>query len=112
MQLKVRLLDEASGVLIGAELGCRVEDPCVDQPGKDGVEVVAEAMPGADHGTDPVQAEFVIDLLEEEVAAVEAALWCRSRMLREVHLSVPCVYRWADSLSLHISGNPSPAVCR
>ena len=31
-------------------------------------------MPCTDHGTDPVQPHFVIDLLEEEVAAVEAAL--------------------------------------
>ena len=37
-------------------------------------------MPGADHGTDPVQAEFVIDLLEEEVAAVEAALCIQGKV--------------------------------
>ena len=52
----------------------------VSKENKDGVEVVAEAMPSADHGTDPVQTEFVIDLLEEEVAAIEAALCIQGKV--------------------------------
>ncbi len=38
-------------------------------------------MPCADHGADSVQPKFVIDLLKEKVAAVEAAL-CIQRQIR------------------------------
>ncbi len=73
VQLKIRLFNKAFRVLIGTQLGRGVKDPCVDQAGKYGIQIIAEPMPCADHGADPVQSEFVIDLLKEEVAAVEAA---------------------------------------
>ena len=45
-------------------------------------------MPSADHGTDPVQAEFVIDLLEEEVAAIEAVLCVKRQIGAGTQLNV------------------------
>ncbi len=48
-------------------------------------------MPSADHGTDPVQAEFVIDLLEEEVAAIEAVLCVNVNFLKKVTLNAAMI---------------------
>ena len=71
----LRLLQEALRVLQGRQLRTGEEDPRVQQHRQDRVQVVLVLVPLLDLCANPVQTELVVDLLEEEVAAVEAALF-------------------------------------
>ena len=81
MELKVRLFNKAGGILIGTALGGREQYPGIKQTGKNSVEVIIEPVSGADHGADPVQSELIIDLLNEKIPAIKAALLIHREIL-------------------------------
>ena len=59
---------------MGAAFGGGEKDACVKQAGQDGVQVIVKPMPCTDRGADLIQPQFIVDILEEEVPAVELSL--------------------------------------
>ena len=74
MQLKVRSFYIFLGLFPGAFLGSGIEDAGIDQPGKDGIQVIVKLMLPLDGRTDLVQAQIIIDLLEEKIAGIKRTL--------------------------------------
>ena len=52
------------------KLRSRIEDPGIDQPGQDIVEVIGERMTGRDLFADLIKSKAVIDLLQKKITAV------------------------------------------
>ena len=58
-----------------AEFAGRGKDPCIDQVGKDGMEVVSKPVMVTDISADVVQSQLGAELLEEQIAGVEEAFF-------------------------------------
>ena len=78
LQIEVGRFQKLLGMLIGGQLGGRVQDPCVQEPGEDAVQVEGEAVAIGDLLGDLVKPQFVIDLLQEQIPSVVKTLFVRS----------------------------------
>lgn len=58
-----------------AELAGRGQDPCIDQIGKDGMEIVSKLVMVTDISADVVQPQLGAELLQEQIADVEEPLF-------------------------------------
>ena len=74
MELKVRSFYKLLGLFPCTFLGSGIEDSGINQPGKDGIQVIVKLMLPLDCRTDPVQAQVIIDLLKEKIAGIKRTL--------------------------------------
>ena len=72
MKFKIRLFDKFVGIFVCTFLGSGIKNPCINKPGKDGIQVVFKAMFFCDSLADPVKPQFIVNILKKQIAAIEA----------------------------------------
>ena len=74
MKFKIRLFNKFVGIFVCTFFGCRIKNPCVNKTGKDGIQVVFKAMLFGNSLADPVKPQFIVNILKEEISAIETRL--------------------------------------
>ena len=75
LKRKIRSFQKLYGFFKSIEFGRREKDSPIKKPGKDTVEVVCKPVSGSNIGTDLVESQLVIELLQKKVTAIEKALF-------------------------------------